>query len=502
MNRLSLSHAASALAALAVLSPLVVLGLLAMEADVDFGGETVGLVANTVGVTLLTVIGAIAIGVPLALATAHCNLPRRRLWLALAAAPLAIPSYIGGFAYFAAFGAGGEIEALTGIPLPPVRGLPGTAFVMSLYTYPFVLLTTRASLRQLDGRVVDAARSLGTTLPVALWRVVLPRVRNGIAAGALLVALYALSDFATPAILRLDTFTRIIYVEYNAFGLERAALFSLQLLGLVALVLILESRVGVERETTQRRLELVLNKQARAALIAFIVVVLTFALALPALVFGAWLWRDGAGDFDPVLIWNSAYPALLAALVAVVVALPVAHAATRSRAGRWLERTATLGFGIPGIVMGTALLYVGLKIDFLYQTIALLVAGHVLHFLPLAVGPLRTNIARLDANILAAARSLGASRYETFRRISAPLIAPGVIAGGALVFLEAMRELPVTLLLRPTGLETLTTDLWQFYEAGYFGRAAMPGLMLIGVSTLVLVIMLSGEDRLSSQQES
>jgi iron(III) transport system permease protein len=187
--------------AFAVLAPVGVLVFLSLGAELDSGGQTLRVLANTLGLTVLTVIGAVAVGVPLALATVHTRLPGRRLWLALLAAPLAIPSYVGAFAYFAAFGRGGEIETLLGFGTPPVRGFVGAALVMTLYTYPFVLLTTRASLKQLDGRMVDAARSLGLALPAALWRVVLPRVRGGIAAGALLVALYTLSDFATPAIL-------------------------------------------------------------------------------------------------------------------------------------------------------------------------------------------------------------------------------------------------------------------------------------------------------------
>ncbi|MGK7294832.1 MAG: ABC transporter permease [Candidatus Wenzhouxiangella sp. M2_3B_020] len=492
------SHVASAGVALAVLAPIAVLVVLALGAELDLGGQVAGIVFNTVTLTLLTVFGAVLIGVPLALVTAHTDLPGRSIWLALLAAPLAIPSYIGAFAFFAAFGPGGEIQALTGLPTPPVRGLPGAALVMTLYTYPFVLLTTRASLRQLDGGMVDAARSLGLSLPAAIRRVVLPRVRSGVAAGALLVALYTLSDFATPAILRLDTFTRIIYVEYNAFGLDRAALLSLQLLALVAVVLVLESRVGTEREMPGRRMELELAPTARWSVTAGMVLVMAAALALPAAVFGVWLWREGAGNFDPILVWNSAYPATLAAVCAVLVALPVAYAASAGTLGRWLERIATLGFGIPGIVMGTALVYVGLRIDFLYQTLALLVIGYVLRFLPLAVGAIRTSVGRVEGNLLGAARSLGASRFEAFRRVGLPLILPGVIAGGALVFLEAMRELPATLLLRPTGLETLTTELWRVYEAGYFGRAAVPGLLLIGVSAVALVVMLSGEDRLGT----
>jgi len=483
----------SGLVALAVLAPFVVLAVLAFGADAGFDARNLEIAWNSIALAALTVLGATAIGVPLALVTSHSDLRHRGLWLALLASPLAIPSYIGAFAWFAAFGPGGEIDKLTGLATPNARGLIGAAVVMTLYTYPFVLLTTRAALARLDGTLVDAARSLGLTLHQAVVRIVLPRVRAGIAAGSLLVALYALSDFATPAILGVDTFTRMIYVEYNAFGLDRAAMLSLQLLLLVGIVLWLESRFGVEREAPGRRLEIGLSRRLKAAMIALMALVLVAAVLLPALVFGLWLVRDGTGGFDPVLIWNSAWPSLLAALAAVIVALPVAFAASSGGVGRLFERIASLGFGIPGIVLATALVYVGLRIDFLYQTLALLVAGYVLRFLPLAVGALRTSAARIDASLLGAARSLGASRLETFRRVSLPLILPGIIAGAALVFLEAMRELPATLLLRPTGMETLTTELWQVFEAGYFGRAAVPGLLLIAVSALALVAMLTGE---------
>jgi len=233
---------------------------------------------------------------------------------------------------------------------------------------------------------------------------------------------------------------------------------------LIAVVLWLEARVGVERALPGRRLELVLDNWLKLSLRGMMLLVLLTALLVPAMVLGWWLWRDALRGFDPVLIWNSAWPALLAALATVLVALPVAFAATQSGAGRVLERIATIGFGIPGMVMATALVYVGLHIDFLYQSLALLVAAYVLRFLPLAVGSVRNSAARIDGNLLGAARSLGASRLETFRRVSLPLLLPGMSAGAALVFLESMRELPATLLLRPTGMETLTTELWQVFE--------------------------------------
>ena len=213
MNRLTPALWLSVPVALLAVAPLLVLLYLGFSAELSFSARTVDILLNTLLLTLLSVLGSLLLGVPLALITAYARLPMGKLWLAALAAPLAMPSYIGAFAYYAAFGPAGELEALLGISLPRLEGLIGASLMMSLYSFPFVLLTTRAALRNLDPSMVDAARVLGMSLPQALWHVVLPRARGGMAAGALIVALYALSDFGTPAIMRLDTFTRMIYVE-------------------------------------------------------------------------------------------------------------------------------------------------------------------------------------------------------------------------------------------------------------------------------------------------
>jgi iron(III) transport system permease protein len=495
MRRLPLSYPLAALVALAALLPLGVLLQLGWDATGAFSSRTLGILLNTLLLTFFTALGATLLGVPLALVAAYVQLPWKRLWLILLAAPLAMPSYIGAFTFYAAFGPGGELETLFGLNTPRLDGLPGATLVMTLYTFPFVLLTTRASLRGLDASLVDAARTLGLSLPMSLWRVVLPRVSNGIAAGALLAALYTLSDFGTPAIMRVDTFTRVIFVEYNAFGLSQAAMLSLQLLAIVGLVLFLETRVGSQRERPGRPLSLWPSRWHTGAAFAALVPVVGLAIGLPLLVFGVWLVREGTGGFDFRYAWNSAHASLLAALVAVVLAVPVAHAAIAGKAGRLMERVTYLGFGVPGIVLGTALVYVGLQLPLLYQTLALLVVAYVFRFLPLAVGSVRSTAERLDPSLIQAARTLGASPREAFWRITMPLTMRGLVAGAALVFLEAMRELPATLLLRPTDFETLATYLWQVYEAGYFGRAAVPGLLLVLISALGLALMLSGERR-------
>ena len=495
MRRTRASLLASLVVATAALAPIAAIATLALGADIVFDMRSLGILTHTVLLAGLSVAGAVLLGVPLAVLTTYADLPLRRLWVAALAAPLAIPSYIGAFAYFAAFGPGGELDRLIGLPSPRIEGLAGSALIMSLYTYPFVLLSTRAALQSLDGSVVDAARTLGLSLPAALWHVVLPRARNGIAAGALLVALYALSDFATPAIMGLDTFTRMIYVEYNAFGLDRAAMMSLQLLALVVIVLWLEARVRVRRERFGRRVHFSLSPAARRLALAVAAAVVMATVVVPLAVFGLWLAREGAIGFEASFAFNSAYAAGLAAAVTLVVAVPVAHAATTGGLGRLCERITYLGFGVPGIVMGTALVYIGLRLPLLYQTLALLVLAYVLRFLPLAVGAVRASSDRVEDSMVGAARSLGASPAEAFRRVSLPLILPGVIAAAALVFLEAMRELPATLLLRPTGFDTLATYLWRVYDAGQLGRGAVPALALVAISAAALAIMLAGESR-------
>ena len=500
-SRLRLYLPALPIVALAFL-PVVVLVVLASGEPLSFGARNWRIFGNTVALTALTVGGAVLIGVPLAFATTCLRFRGAGVALAALAAPLAVPSYIGAFAYFAATGRGGELESILGFAPPEVRGLFGTAWVMTLYTFPFVLLSVRASLRRLDAGLVEAARTMGLSPLGAFLHVILPRIRGGLAAGALLVALYTLSDFATPAILGLDTFTRAIYVEYNAFGLSRAAWFSLQLLGLVAVILFFESRVRTARERPGRTLRWTPSLAFASGLWSAVGLIWLSAVGLPLALFLLWLRREGVSGFDLATLRHSVVPAALAAVFAVLCALPLARAASAGRIGRWMLRLTSFGFGIPGIVMGTVLVYVGLRLPFIYQTTAMLVVGYVLRFLPLATGSLREGLDRIEDNMTHAARSLGASPGEAFRRVSLPLIFPAALSGAALVFLEAMRELPLTLLLRPTGSETLTTRLWQVYEAGYFGEAALPGLLLILASSLAMLLFLRSERLLGLVAES
>ena len=507
-----LAAAAVAVAA-AVLSP--VLWLLARAAEIGAAdavalaasAAALGVLANSLVLVAVVTAGAVAIGVTLAVLTVQTDLPLGRLWTVTAALPLVVPSYIGAFAYFSAFGPRGELADLLaplGVAIPTVRGLPGTALVLTLFVYPYVFLTTRAALLSFDATQLEAARTLDHGYRAAFRRVVLPQIAPGVLSGALLVALYTLSDFGTPAIMQYDVFTRVIYVELGAFGQARATVLALELLAVTAVVLALESRVGGARghaaaASRDAVVELGVYRWPATAVPALVA---TFTLVVPVGVLGAWLFRSGpayAGGgiaFEWAYGWNSVLVSVAAAAATVVVALPVAYYAGRSDStvAGLAERSTYVGYAMPGIVLGLALVFFGTRYaPRLYQTLPLLVFAYVVRFLPQAVGTTRSSVLGVDADLVGAARVLGEGPGGAFRRVTLPLIAPGVVAGAMLVFLTTMKELPATLILHPTGFTTLVTYVWRVQETGYYGRAAMPALVLVAVSGLSMVVLLWAE---------
>jgi iron(III) transport system permease protein len=481
--------------------------------------QTATVVTNSLllmtGVTLFSVL----IGVPLAWLTVQTDLPFRRFWSIVVALPLVVPSYIGAFAFVSAFGPQGEFQSILeplGIEkLPEIYGLPGATLVITLYTYPYVYLTTRAALLSFDTTLLDAARTLNHDTWTAFRRVTLPQVRPAVVAGSLLAALYAVSDFGSPAIMRLPVFTQQIYVEYRSFGRDYAAFLSLQLLAIVLVVLLLEWRVRPDRSVqgdggdgaSGPVVELGRWRWPATLVPAGVTGI---ALLVPLWILGLWLVTADP-DARPELAFeleyalNSVLVAGAAAIVAVLVALPVAYAAARheSPLSTVFERSTYVGFAVPGIVLGLALVsfattYESIRQTYgltalpaLYQTIPLLVFAYVVRFMPQAVGSIRSTTLQVDTKLVEAAHTLGETPFRTFRKITLPLIAPGVTAGAALVFLTTMKELPATLLLRPTGFDTLVTIIWRAQGEAFFQYAVIPSLLLLVVSGLSILVILS-----------
>jgi len=497
-----------AIAAL-VVSPLLWLLLRASEveatraASLMLSSDTVEIFTNSVGLMAVVTIASILIGVPLAFLTVRTDLPYRRFWTIVAALPLVVPSYIGAFAFVSAFGPRGELSSLLGVGLPDVYGFYGAALIITLYTYPYVFLTTRAALLSMDSSLVDAARTLNSGRFKAFRRVTLPQIRPAIAAGGLLVALYAISDFGTPAFMQVRVFTSAIYWEYGAFNVEYAALLSLQLIAVTAVVIAIEAGVGHDDDASAGGADgtrLRLGAWQWPAMGAFAAIGFV-TLVVPVAIFGLWFFQGAGGDvpsleFQLEYVVNSVTLAGLAALVASALAIPVGYMAARSDSlsARLFERMTYVGFAVPGIVIGLALVFFGSNyLPWVYRTIPLLVFAYVVRFLPQAVGSTRTSVLQVDERLDEAARTLNAGRVETFRRVTLPLIAPGVIAGGVLVFLTTMKELPATLMLQPVGFDTLVTIIWAAHESVHYRYAAIPALILIVISGLSMIVLLRQE---------
>jgi iron(III) transport system permease protein len=515
---LGLTLLAGALAA-AVLSPLVWVVANALDADGAFAlitaPTTVEVFVNSGFLVAGVTIGSMLVGVPTAYLTVRTRMPFRRPLTVLLAMPLVIPSYIGAFAFVSAFGPKGTLQdilAPIGVEtLPSIYGLGGTVLVLTLYTYPYVFLTTRAALKSMDTTLVDAARTLGHGRWAAFRRVTVPQIRPAVAAGALLVALYALSDFGTPAIMRYSVFTSVIYSVYGDVlggGRDLAAMLSLQLVVVTTVILAVESRVrgaGVTSESPNTRTAPLRLGRWRwpAALACLGVVVL--ALAVPLGVLTTWLVQagqptTGSFAFDLSYVTNSVAIAGAAALLSGAAALPIAYLAARySHPITWfVERASYVGYAVPGVVMGLALVFFGAQYGgSLYRNglvlLPLLIFAYVVRFLPQAVGSSRAAVEQVSGRLPEAARTLGRSPTEAFRDVTLPLVAPGVAAGAALVFLTTMKELPATLMLRPAGFDTLVTRVWTAYGSGYVGQAALPAFVLLGVSALSMLLILRME---------
>jgi len=185
--------------------------------------------------------------------------------------------------------------------------------------------------------------------------------------------------------------------------------------------------------------------------------------------------------------------ALLAAAASVIVALPIGlrSVSSNSRLAKLAERAPYLGYATPGIVVAIALVSLSLDVSLFYKSIPLLVFAYVIRFAPQAIGTIRTSALQVDDQLVEAARTLGRSPLSAFSSITVPLIAPGIATGAALVFLTTIKELPATLLLRPFGFNTLVTYIWRVEEAGLYGQAALPALVIVVASALSMAVILA-----------
>jgi len=485
---------------------VVVAGDARAAADAVLTSRSLGLVARSAGLAGAVTASAIAIAVPLAWLTVRSDLPGRRAWATLSTLPLVMPSYIAAYVFIALLRPKGllqELLAPLGVQgLPPIYGFVGAWLVLTLFTYPLVLIPLRAALRRLDPALEEAARVMGRS-PLEVFRtVVMPQLAPAIGAGGVLVALYVLSDFGAVAIMRFDSFTREIYIAFGSAQRTEAAALGMVLVVVMLVLFAIYARVrgapALHRTSpgTQRPPAPVRLGRWRWPALGLCTAVVTITLVVPIGVLLYWASKDVSSGLDAGRIAAEAGNSLLAAAAAAVAAglaaLVVAVLSVRfpGYATRAIERVGYAGYALPGIVVALALVFFGTRVALpLYQTLAMLVFALSVHYLPLAVGPVGSALLQVPPRLEEAARGLGRTPWQVFRTITRPLVSSGVLAGAALVFLHALKELPATLLLAPIGFETLATDIFRQTTTGFFEAAAIPALILLLIAAPPLYLL-------------
>jgi len=483
---------------------------------------------NTVMLMVATGAVTLAVGSATAWLVTMYRFPGRALADRLLVLPLAIPTYIVAYVYADLLSYAGPIQTAiraifgfgpgSGAVLPEIRSLPGAVFVMASVLYPYVYLSARASFVQQSVCALEVARTLGRTPMGTFWSVALPMARPALVAGAALVMMECLADLAAVQYLGVPTLTASIYATWLQRGnLGGAAQLASILIGVVAVVYAVETWARGEAKThaTTGRYrsipfhELTGWQATGAAAVCLLPFVVGFAI--PALL----LLKNAATHLAPAFeagFWpavrNSLLLAVTAAAASLVVALILAYARRVAANGltRPASRVAGLGYALPGTVLALGLLIpLGAfdnAIDSLMRaqfgistglmltgSLLALTLAYVIRFLAVALGALESGLARISPNLDAAARALGETPLSALRRVHIPLLTPALASGALLVFVDAMKELPATLLMRPFNFETIATHVYSLAAIEQFEQASLGALMIV-IAGLIPVLAL------------
>jgi iron(III) transport system permease protein len=482
----------STLIALALALPLVFLLIEARSAGAQtvlhliFRPLTGQLLWNTVRLTVVVTALSAVIGTAAAWCVERTDLPGRRFWAVLVVVPLAIPDFVVSFGWFSLWSW--------------VQGFRGAVIVLTLAVYPLVYLPVAASLRSADPGQEEVARSLGIGRVRTFARITLSQARGGILGGCVLVALVLLAEYGAFEILGYQTFTTEIFTEFNAMGgFAAACALSLVLvllsLGILAGEWLFRSRGRVARSgpLAQRKVPPHRLGRARLPVLAGFAALVLLALGVPMGASVYWMVDGGAPGISggvPLLTaaWHTAEYGVLAAALATAAAFPIALLAVRhsGRIRLLLERSTFVVLAMPGIVIAFALSYF-VEIyahGYGYGTAPLLIICYAIMFFPLGLVGVKASLARAPVKLDEIARSLGQPRLAVLCRVTLRLAGPGLMAAFCLVFLSVVTELTATLLLIPTGIQTLATQFWEYQSNLSYGQAAPFALVMIAVAAV------------------
>jgi iron(III) transport system permease protein len=443
--------------------------------ELIFQFRTLELVFNSLSMALVVSVSAVILGSIQAWVAVRSNLPGRKIFSVLAALPLAIPSYVAAYAWIAV--------------IPSFSGFFAAWLLLTVGTAPLVYLAVSAALVRFDAGTEEVAQSLGATRFQVFRKVTWPNIRTAAISGGLLSALYVLSDFGAVSIVRYDTFTRAIYNAYRAsFDRNQAAALALVLVLVTVLVLYFESKAKGQKFAVGK----IANRLGRTDLgpwkipmFSLLAVLAAVSLFVPLGSLTLWSIQGFADtDWGQVIeaLSNSVLLAVSGGLLTSLAAMTIAVVTIRHRfrVASILERSVWLTHATPGIVVALSLVFFSNQVTpWIYQTTWLVLIAYLALFLPNALAAVSTPIRQSPKALDEVASSLGLSAMQTLRKVVLPIAGPGIFAATTLVILTVLKELPATLLLRPTGMETLATRLWTETTVAAFSSAAPYALLLV-----------------------
>ena len=518
------------LLALLTLAPILVLFSSVLEPTDDVWRHLVefvlgDLVVNTFWLVVGVTIGTLVIGVGLAWLTSVCTFPGVRFFSWALLLPLAVPAYVTAFVLIGMLDFTGPLQTWLresyGPPgwFPKIRSRGGVITVMTLAFYPYVYLLARNAFATQGKRALEAAQLFGYGSWASFFRVALPMARPWIVAGLTLVLMETLADFGAVSIFNYDTFTTAIYKAwFGLFSLSAAAQLASLLVILVFVLLLIEQqsrlrvRYGQSGRSERYAARIVLRGWHALAAFTFAALVLIAAFIAPLIQLAFWAFDMVEREFDASYwsyLGHSLMLAALAAILLVAAALLLAYAHRRHAdlATRTAIRIATLGYAVPGTVLavgifiplvwldkqlqaGAQALSMGVSGPILQGTLAAMLLAYLVRFLAVAFGSVDSAMQRITRNIDDAARALGRNHFALLARVHVPMLRGGLLTAATLVFVDVMKEMPITLMTRPFGWDTLAVRIFELTSEGEWERAALPSIALV-LAGLVPIMLLT-----------
>lgn len=483
------------------LPPLVVLLVESVTAGTETGIPTsrlLELLSGTVQLIGVVTTGAVVLGTTTALLVSRTNLSGRRVFSFLVMVPLALPAYLLALSFVGMGGGSGlvtQLLALIGLgPAPIAQGLWAAALCLVASNLPIVHALVVTALNRLDPALEESARLAGDPPIRVFFRVILPQLRTPLATAACIVSLYTLSDFGAVSVLRYDTFTRAVYSQFRG-GVDLAPAFALSgvLISMATVLIVLQAILSGRPVPVASRarppLALRLSLPGRVGASAVLWAVVVVSLIAPLVTLTVWAVRGILSGVQPGPIIdetvNTLQLALVAAAITTLIAIPIALSSYKgvSRLGRIAETLTWITHSLPHLAVGLGFLVVSLALpSVFYQSSTLLILVYAAIFLPVAVGAQQLALRQIDPRLFEVSRTLGYGRWPTGRRVGVALVWRAAMTGALLVAVLVSQELPATLLLRPTGTETLAIRVWGAVSEGQLTTGSIAAILLVALS--------------------